>query len=335
VFESKAHFKQFVLVACVDKQYKCTMSRFTSLLVLLLAYQVNSQVCTQCVQDGSFTLEPTRVLFPNAPKTCTDLTTDFTLLAAETLDADQECKDLQLYGFQIGCCAFPPTEYCSICPDGAAFESNNEVPLGTSDNPTCAEIQYRSATLNGVVEAGTCDDTFLRRGAHYCGCPNVEQQCFLCPNEGAPGAPRRGDAFVTNSDCLGIEYLFSVFTASECTTRASNLGVDLAAFCECPGSVVSEDNDCTLCQPGQRIPDRSLVYTESNAVFTRTCGQAADYAQYITQSVSCDALLAAPREACCAGTATTDGGGGSGAASLGVFASLMFASVMAIKSLVL
>lgn len=152
----------------------------------------------------------------------------------------------------------------------------------------------------------------------------------MCPDGADPGAPRKVDAFRTNSNCLGNQYLASLLKEDECNP---NIGVDLAAFCECPGVVASEDNECTLCGSGQKIDDRAFVFMEkgvNGATQTRTCAQASDFAAFITDENSCDSLLMEAREACC-----VKGRGGSGAASLGVVASLTFAGVMATKGLFL
>jgi hypothetical protein len=155
----------------------------------------------------------------------------------------------------------------------------------------------------------------------------------LCPDGAAPGATRKVDAFFFRENCVGIAFLYSLFNAEECSNNF--YGVDLASFCECPGSVVSEDNDCTLCESGQKIDNMDFVFMEegkNGASDTRTCGQASGYAQFIDNSESCDFLLADAREACCVGGSKS---GGSGAASLGIVASLTFAGVMATKSLFL
>jgi hypothetical protein len=40
--------------------------------------------------------------------------------------------------------------------------------MGTTDNPTCSDYEFRLSALNGVVEPGNCADT---QAGFYCGCP--------------------------------------------------------------------------------------------------------------------------------------------------------------------
>merc|ERR1719410_552406 len=84
-------------------------------------------------------------------------------------------------------------------------------------------------------EEGNCADTFLQRTSHYCGCPGVSHECFLCPDGSPPGNPDRGEAWATNANCRGLEFLMSAFRGDECSTYKEVFGVDFAAFCVCPG----------------------------------------------------------------------------------------------------
>ena len=92
-----------------------------------------------------------------------------------------------------------------------------------------------------MFEDGTCEDTFLRRAGHYCGCgPEQVQQCWLCPDQQPPTKPQKTDAWITNANCRGIEYLFSLFTAEECTAFPYTAGADLAQYCGCNGLNTTE-----------------------------------------------------------------------------------------------
>lgn len=299
--------------------------RLPLLLAVALTFAVvNAQTmdsaCTVCA-DGS---DPLTVGPP-----CDSLDAS----VAGMSSGDTSCKNQQLLHFQTGCCRDPPYEYCPICPDGSAPPGiTNKVPIGDfADPPTCQEVQYRRETLIGVFEDGDCTDTFLQRGSFYCGCPGVQQECWLCPDKKEPGNPDRGDAWATQSNCRGLQYLFSVFSAQECQDLPATFGVDLAAFCLCgtvdasnettgdanDGTEVGVETDeeeykCTLCDNGGSVKNPDFIYTNETDVYQRTCGQAQDFAEYVISSYACRDLLARPREMC------DCGGGGRGSGSVGV-----------------
>lgn len=233
---------------------------------------------------------------------CTQVQTSI----AGLLQTDETCKVQQLTAYQSACCDNPPYEFCTVCPDGSEFVLLNEIPTGVNpaDNPTCQEAQFNPNLLIGVFQQeglGRCEDTFLQRGAFYCGCPNTQQQCWMCPDQGEPGNPDRGEAWRTNSRCGGINYLFSVFTADECGELPTAFGVDFAAFCECGGL---EERDpppayeCEFCPGGGQVVDPNLIYSAPGAVFERNCGQAESFAEYITTERACNELLTEAREKC-------------------------------------
>jgi hypothetical protein len=290
---------------------------FVAVLAVNTPSSVNAQndTCTVCA-GGADTITP------NAP--CDDLAS----VVAGMLSADTSCKNEQLKNYQTGCCPDPPFEYCPICPDGSAAPGlTNKVPIGDfADPPTCEEIQYRKESLIGVFEDGVCSETFLQRGSFYCDCPGVEQGCWLCPDKGEPGNPDRGDAWATNSNCRGLQYLFSVFSADECADVSSTFGVDLAAFCECGGVNETADPDaytCSLCENGGTVKDPSFIYTNETDVYERTCGQAQDYSAYITTTYGCRDLLARAREKC-----ECTGGSGAGSLSSASLLSLMVSALV-------
>lgn len=316
------------------------MIRSSSLVLALIVVSLSSlgqaqlEDCTLCA-DGN---EP---ISDVSTSPCSDIGSSI----AGLVQSDNSCKDQQLAAYQAGCCRDPPFEYCPVCPDGTPIpEPLNGVPIGTNpaDEPNCREVQYRRETLIGVFEQGTCADTFLQRGSFYCGCPNIEQQCWLCPDKNPPGNPDRGDAFATNSRCRGINYLFSIFNADECATLPDVFGVDLAAFCLCGGldeesenAEVTTDEDpyqCSFCEGGGQVVDPDLVYTDESDFFERRCGQAQDYAQYVTTERACTDLFERARQTCqCTGGSSGAVllGHSSGLSAMGLAAAVGLAAVLA------
>lgn len=203
---------------------------------------------------------------------------------------DSDCKDLQLEGYQLGCCPVPPIQYCEFCADGSPPDLDGTVWTGQyKDGTTCFDYSYQSEAMIGIFRDGDCSDTFLQRAGHYCGCPNQKQECWLCPDKQPPGRPAKGDAWVTGSDCRGIEYLYSLLKEDECSTFASEAGADLAIYCMCGGLNQTAINDqaelftCNLCENGGKVTNPNFVYTTDGA-FAKTCGQAEKFAKNVIKT---------------------------------------------------
>lgn len=275
--------------------------------------------CTVCQAAGVDPVEnPSSAFFTGTTeKSCTDIIEE--IAANDYLSGDQVCRDNQLLAFQIGCCSAPPYDHCFPCPDGSDFVRSNIIPIGsrTLKDPTCAESLIRSASYNAIFEAGTCADTQIQRGAFYCGCPNTQQECWLCPDQQPPTNPERGDAFVLNSNCEGMEYYFSLFKSDECPTIQESFGVDFSHFCKCPNYEKESEASCVLCSGGIANPD--FVWTAEGATFTRTCSQAQIFADSIIRENICLAQMQKALDGGCqcnsGGIAFTDDGGGESGAS--------------------
>jgi hypothetical protein len=317
-----------IIIIIIIINYFNMFNRVSVLVILALQVVQGQDVCTSCWKEDTFILEPTFIFFANATKLCTAVLDDMNALAADgILDASGDCKNAQLEAFQLGCCPRAPKLYCTICPDGTPHERLTVVPInGDANDPSCEVSQVREASLNGFFETGSCPDTILQRGAFYCGCPNTEQQCFLCPNGGEPPNKRKVDAYQTESNCQGNDYLFSLFTADECTNVLPNQGIDFSAFCECPGYVMPEsDYVCDLCPEGEYVPNLSKVHTATDAAYERTCGQAQDFTEFVINPIICDQNMEEAREACCVPSGATS--------AMGTALSLMLAvGIVLVKS---
>lgn len=271
--------------------------RSTTLLLAFTAIHVNAQTgstiieqdpsgaCTVCFTAGE---EP--VLEPEPPipyggpypVTCSSIVS--AVASTTSLQGSEECKNNQLAAYQMGCCKDPPFYYCSICPDGSDFVRSNLVPQGLGSNPTCAEYEITKNSYASSFTTGKCEDTFLQRGAHYCGCPDVEQACTLCPDGQAATNPERGEAWVTGMRCEGLEYFFSLFKDFECNGQRDAFGVDFAHFCKCSDYERPEDiGTCVMCPEGIENSD----FIHMTTPFERTCADSADFALSITRENIC------------------------------------------------
>jgi hypothetical protein len=308
--------RSYLIISAGQSIMQVKLSTFLLFILSARVDRADSQACTFCFEDND---EAGTVRFTGEAVTCPELRDQWTQINA--VDSDPECKNLQLYAFQIGCCLNPPTLYCDICPDGQEFVRENRVELGNADNPTCAELEYRPSQLVGVFEPGVCEDTFLRRSASYCGCPDVEQECFICPDGSEVGNSRREDKWLTMGDCASNAYLFSTFKADECDPLL--LGVDFAAYCLCP-DVPTPEVICELC-PGGEVVDTDFLYDEANT--DATCGQLENFAVFVTNEARCDTVIpAAAKDGCkCRKT--------SGSVDKSFVASLVLAGAMALPAI--
>uniref|UniRef100_A0A7S0Y8Z9 Uncharacterized protein n=1 Tax=Pseudo-nitzschia delicatissima TaxID=44447 RepID=A0A7S0Y8Z9_9STRA len=256
---------------------------------------------------------------------------DFAPRVNGMFQTDYDCRDIQLEAYQKGCCPAPPQDHCDYCADGTPYNPDLKVPSGQfTSGESCFDYKYANSAHIGLFEDGTCDDTFLRRAGQYCGCPNQVQECWLCPDKAPPGKPGKADAWVTGSNCRGIEFLFSLLTKDECTTFPLDVGADLAIYCGCGGlneEEIEEQQEtfqCELCRNGGFMVNPGLTYTDGSS-FTKTCQQADDFAKDVIKTpYGCNnsRYFGDARAACCSN------GSGATSARNGA-ASLLVAGAMA------
>jgi hypothetical protein len=257
------------------------------LLILVLTISTNQveaeEICTPCEDGTDFRLAAPQPL-------CDDLLTKTNGL----FGTDQECLNVQLTNYQNGCCSNPPFDYCTFCDDPKATPNLDlYVPTGQFADPyNCYEYSYQNEALIGMFSDGKCEDTFMRRAGHYCGCGSEQkQECYLCPDGRAPTKPQRMDSWITNSNCRGIEYLFSLLREDECSSFPYSVGADLGIYCGCDGINQTEIEEqaelytCTLCENGGTVTNPNTVYnpTESSMQH-KTCRQAQEFASTVMKT---------------------------------------------------
>ena len=283
----------------------CTSSSFVTTVALIVVSYDGHTVTAQDFDTGACTpcAQGTTPVAETQNPACVSATLESSV--SGMIGTDTTCLNQQLIHFQTGCCLSAPYGYCTVCPDGSTPPGlENDVPTGEFvDNPTCNEWQFQQNSLTALFTDGDCSDTFLQRASFYCGCPGVEQECWLCPDKSPPGNPDRGEAWATNANCRGLDFLFSTFKGDECSTVPELFGINFAAFCLCPGVEEPVEEQCSLCPNGSLLnPD--AVYTAPGATFERKCSQAEEFAKFILDGRNCDALLLEARETCqCSGGA--------------------------------
>mmetsp|Transcript_56421 Transcript_56421/g.85318 ORF Transcript_56421/g.85318 Transcript_56421/m.85318 type:complete len:319 (-) Transcript_56421:62-1018(-) len=212
---------------------------------------------------------------------CADLVrTSLSLRAGTT-----ECSASQLENFQSACCSQSPRGFCTLCPDGGAFDAGRIVPNldPEAGDITCADLNVDDNYLDYLFQPGVCFDTFKQRSAAWCGCNRVERECSLCPDGSRPPMPGLVDPVYYNWSCDAFDYVSSYFSVDECATLATDIfEFDAAAYCGCPG--VPMPNICDLCPEGQEVihPDQKL----GSGSFT--CRELALSTWYIPAEGPCD-----------------------------------------------
>jgi hypothetical protein len=155
------------------------MHYFVMVVAIVLASTIRAQECEPCASGET----PS----DDQEEDCVDLIAATKAFTAGTA----ECGLGQLENYQEGCCEEAPRGVCTLCPDGASFNAATVVPNFDPDDgdQSCADLNGKLAFLDYVVEGGTCEDTWLQRSAAWCGCPDIERQCFLCPDGSKPPNP--------------------------------------------------------------------------------------------------------------------------------------------------
>lgn len=279
--------------------FRC-LQTFGVVFSLCLAKANAQKLCTVC--EGG-----TALRFPDE-KVCQD----FEPRTNGLFQTDFDCQDIQLEAYQKGCCITPPLDHCDYCADGSPYNPDLKVPSGQFvGGESCFDYKYANSAHLAMFDDGTCDDTFMRRAGHYCGCPQQKQECWLCPDKNPPKNPGKVDAWLSNSNCRGIEFLFSLLTEEECSYESGlpyNLGGDLAIYCGCGGldeeaiAKKKEEFQCELCRNGSFMINPDMIYTDGNSKFNKSCQQAEDFARDIIMTpAGCNDNFDDARAVCCTG----------------------------------
>jgi len=169
-----------------------------------------------------------------------------------------------------------PTQIvCTICPDGSDLPFPNRTIIEDFISPgstTCKEMEEN----NNI----TCKSR--RRYASYCGCPNVEPPCTICPDGSAVPEPNLIIPFpdLANITCGMYDLLVTqVFDSDKCDEYQTML----AAFCGC----LDIEPEClTMCADGSFLAQEYIhvpLFVEDGK--NVTCGDmqlrvnAGDFAQ--------------------------------------------------------
>lgn len=278
-----------MVTTCKGKMRRRWHACEISLLVLGLVGVDAQMYCEPCGSGET----------PSDDDHCQTMVKDAGTMMART----PQCTSIQLELFQEGCCETPPRDRCTLCPDGSSFMGTKVVPnfSPVSGDVSCSDLNADTAFLDYLFEPGTCDDTLLRRSAAWCGCPQVERQCSLCPNGERPPNPSLVDPVYYGWDCDTFDFVSSYFSQSECKGLADHiLEFDAPSFCGCKDAPIPQI--CDLCPPGYIVARPSLQLGHEKRF---TCRELALSTRYIPSEEPCKRVLGTHQsngyiEACCA-----------------------------------
>ena len=263
------------------------ISMASPLLLLQVAHgqsTVNEGKCKLCDTDLPSSATRSNIIpeleIPGAPNpTCQDAQ-DYAL----TVDADSVvCSMLQSQAAFCGCTdVTPPTEPCSLCPNGNAPPRTDLVI--TDAGETCGDL----ATYLSFLSNDECQTTdrgqALMRYAFACGCDGATTQCAMCPDGTIDMA--NPDAVIPffslvdgigNPTCQDVAIIASSSPQDEidCTLIQQQAG-----FCGCTN--IAPKNACSLCPEGAS-PTKPDLEVET----TDTCLELDEYMSYMDET-SCN-----------------------------------------------
>jgi hypothetical protein len=163
---------------------------------------------------------------------------------------------------------------CPLCPDFSEVGSPDKLIPTTGE--TCEDIEL----VPIPEESDDCEEH--QRGAAWCGCPDISQECHLCPGMEPSPTPDL-EAPLTGLTCLDYEYLSSKLTDEECPSLPELSGnFDISAYCSCPGT--EPPGLCEMCPGGSFVdPDEPIGIIEG-----MTCKDVDEQLlQYFTNELIC------------------------------------------------
>jgi hypothetical protein len=150
--------------------------------------------------------------------------------------------------------------------------------------------------LSGTVlqrsSSGCVHSVSRQRSASWCGCPNVERQCYLCPDGSKPPNPTLVDPVYYGWNCAAFDFVSSYFSEDECEGLVEDIyEFDAPSFCGCPNTSIPDV--CDFCPDGQELIKPDLRLGSSEAF---TCRELALSTKYIPVLSTCIGVLTSYRE---------------------------------------
>jgi len=199
------------------------------------------------------------------------------------------------------CCT--PAPDCHICSNPAVPYNRDKLypPYGL----TCSQLNLLlnpSLWFNNELTCQAIQDRF----GFYCECDNaVKPNCSLCPMDDQPPDPTLTIPVLgPGITCGEINDYASLRTQDTCTEEMAGWGVDVRAFCGCPG--FEARGNCILECPDSLVIKRDSLVPDNDgddrlgmsiAAFL-TCGEMVDFAPFVDSSTLCSAMQDSLRVCC-------------------------------------
>lgn len=247
-------------------------------LIAMGATKIQAQNCTPC--DIPMSEAAGAKVFGNF--NCSDWYDDASWGPADT----EMCKLNRIAGVAFCGCEVPRvvSESCSLCPNGSTdVDLDRELP--DAPGVTCRDI-LQVPKIDGDESCSLLQSKY----AFWCDCPRAQPSCTLCPTGVFPPKPNKALPFDTNLYCGDIATEFLISTPNQCADLEAEIPLDLASYCECPGSESPET--CSLCPDGYAINDYVVVENDL------TCSDIHQMARFSLDTNVC-AILEDVHDQCC------------------------------------
>lgn len=196
------------------------------------------------------------------------------------------------------CCT--PLPDCPLCGN-PSFTNYNQNKLYPPFGLTCSQLNL---ALSPAIDIDITCPEIQQRFGFYCGCPNaIRSGCSICAgNEDPPDPSLPIPALGPGITCGEVNEYASLRPMDSCMDDVASWTVDVRAFCNCPGFAARKT--CSVqCRSGlalnrdASVPD--IMGISADGSDTVTCGELADFAEFVDGSSLCAAIQNSIYSGCC------------------------------------
>jgi hypothetical protein len=236
---------------------------------------------------------------------CFDDFCEFIDWEARTWDASYSFCDLAApCAFCFSPICSPPEQptSCSICANGVP-EANQETVVDPATGTTCEALRLIAPTFDDATCQSAAPAEFICCPDGGPSGPDSSFVCQLCTPDEMEFAERIVDpsAGTTCETYFSDPQLGDVTDPTICffiTQGFDDFGLDVAAYCGCPGTTIPEDG-CQVCEPNQVLINADEPDPNEPEIFT--CETGNNFASYFVNASYCEANIATPeaKALCC------------------------------------
>jgi len=200
---------------------------------------------------------------------------------------------------------------CDFTFCGGATNMQSQTTVINPDAPaaeqtTCQDV-FDSISLGVAagIQLSAEECAGLKIFENFC-CPSqTTRECFIC---GSADATINAQKELAGGmvKCGEIDAALAILPAGQlCDQTKQEIGLDLAAFCECPGAATPKG--CQVCDDDQEVNATAIVPGQEGT--SLTCSQGFEYAKYVNNDQLCtqEIATAETKAACCMAKVSTSG----------------------------